>query len=238
MISKRNKVLFYFSAALIILTTSCASNLTMQTAKVLPEGVISTGGAVAISPNGRELISQYSDKPDKYEQDYKNDYNGESVERPTVNPWFMMKYGLGGSCDIGLNISPNALEGDFKYQAINYENLFLALGIISHYGYAPDVSDDEPGIHSFDIILPLYISYDFTSRYAVYGAGKYIIRNIYSKRDDVYTVDSPRYLVSGTLGNKIKYTDSDSVLFELCVNKDLGINFYSAQFNVGATQEY
>ncbi len=225
---------------LTLLNISCISNLTMQTAEVLPKGVSSTGGAVVISPDGRGVISQYTGRPDIYEQEYKKNNNSES-ENPYIQPpWFIVRYGLGDGFDIGSNISLYAVEGYFKYQFFNSGDFFLATGINSYYGYRPNIIDgNEPGIHSFDMIFPLYVSYNILPKYAVYGSGKYTLRNTYSKiEEDYYNDNSPRHLMSVTLGNKIMNSNNYSIMFELCVIKDLGINFYSTQVNVGITDEY
>ncbi len=236
--SKQNTVFFYF-VLIIISVTGCASNLTMQTAKALPEGVLSVGGAVALASNRNLIISQYNGRPDI---ESKKDDSPEG--EPVILPWFMLGYGLGSGFDISLNLTPYALEGGFKYQILNVGDFFLASGVKTYYGYLPDIIDgNEPGIHSFDVILPLYLSYDLTSKYSVYGSVKYIFRNIHTSRGDEYLIDdhpenSPRHLLSGTLGNKFRNSTNSSIMLELCVNKDLGINYYSAQFNMGATKEY
>lgn len=215
----------------MFLSASCASNLTMQTAKILPEGTLSIGGAAGMATNNNMISSQYNGRPDiENERD-------EFIF--AFLPWFMMSYGMGSGFDISLYLTYYAVEGGFKYQILNVGDFFLASGFKSYYGYLPDIIDEsEPGIHSFDAIFPIYLSYDLNSCYAVYGSCRYIIRNIYSKRENVYTENSPRHLVSATLGNKIMNKDNYSIMFELSVNKDLGIDFYSTQFNVGGTQEY
>lgn len=218
--------------ALMVLNTACVSNMTMQTAKVLSEGELRIGGAVGLLYDRNALLPQFRGRPDKEKE------NKENLKFPIINPWFLSRYGLGGGCDIGLNLAPYAVEGNFKFQFYNSGDFYLATGIGSYYGYAPDVSDPLPGIHSFDIILPLYVSVDITADYSIYGAAKYLKRYVYTERDDQITRGlAKRHLVSITLGNMISINEWSSFMLEICINSDLGINYYNAQINAGASTE-
>lgn len=220
--------LFFSIIALILLSTACASNMTMQTAKALPAGVFQICGAVGLLYDESGVPSQYSGRPDR---------DGISF---LPNLWFLSRYGLGGGCDIGLNIVPYALEGNFKFQFFNSGNFYLASGIGSYYGYRPDLVDPEPGVHSWDIILPLYVSYDITTGYALYGAAKYINRYLYTKDDYNQNINrsARRHLVSFTGGFRISLVENKSFMTEICVNRDIGIRYYSAQLNAGIAKEF
>jgi hypothetical protein len=203
----------------------------MQTAKVLPEGESSAVGAFALSPNGRVMQSQYTGRPDK---------NGEqfgTYKSPTVSPWYMLKYGLGYGADAGIGISLFSVESNVKFQVLNIGNYYMATGAGLFFGLMPNTADDGD-IYSSDLIFPVYMSYDISSKYSVYGAGKFIIRNLHSSANYEGSDNSPRYLLSGTIGNKIDIIDDNKLLFEVCLSKDLGVKYYSGQFNIGVSREY
>lgn len=217
-----------------LVCSACVSNMTMQTAEVLPQGKFLSGGAVVLLRDENGVLSQYSGDPEK-ELDADDDKRKQTI----VNPWLMTRYGLGSGCDIGLNVSAYAIEGNFKIQMLNAGDFFLASGIGLYYGYRPDLIDPEPGVHSLDIIFPAFISYNVTDFYALYGSVKYTSRNLYSKRESQY-IDGyvRRHVVSLTLGNRLKIFENNSLMFEVCINRDLGIKYYTGQISAGAAREF
>jgi hypothetical protein len=191
-----------------IFSVGCVSMSTLQTARTLApdQSQQSFGGGV-----------------------YNSKLKSGSVTLDSNLPYMEYAYrrGFFKDFDAGLKLTIiGAYQADVKYQLLDANNFVLAVGGgLAYMEYKVSSGGTDTNVKYIDAILPLYMSYDFNSSFAMYLSPKYILR---SATGDVKGNES---LVGVGIGTKIG--EKKGVYLEAAVIKgkdDNSITQYNASY--------
>lgn len=193
----------------LVFGTGCASVSTLQTGRVLKKGedYHSVG------------LAMYSS----------DDFiGGESISLPLVE--YTYRRGFAEKLDFGVRLTLiGSAVADVKYNLINGENFALATGLgVGYLSFTSTFSGQETKSNIIDFIAPLYLSYDLSSLFTVYGAGKYMYRLITTDAED--SSSSGGSLVSSSLG--VKWGEKAGVFLEGSYIAGLDSDFTGLQYNL------
>lgn len=113
---------------------------------------------------------------------YNSKMNVGTVKSETSLPYFEYshRYGFTDDLDAGFKLTfIGAYSADAKYQIYTNNKLALAAGAgFGYMSYKVSAGTDDQDVKFLDIMLPLYLSYDFTPGFTLYTSPKYIMRKI------------------------------------------------------------
>jgi len=180
----------------LIMSSGCANVSTLQTARTLaPDESEITIGA------GYATLSATSTGTDI------------SFSAPYFEGYY--KAGLAENLDFGVKLTLiGTLSADVKYQLVDVDAFALAVG--AGLGY---VTINSASI--IDILLPIYVSYDFSDMFALYGSPKYLLR----------TGGGSSSLLGSSLG--VKWGKTSGVYLEGSYMSVLGESASASQGNIG-----
>ena len=204
------KFKFILLTLLTAMLANCASLSTMQTARVHKPGK-----------------SQHALGFGFYNSD--DFIGGDAISIPVLE--YAYRRGVWDDIDLGIKLTNlGAMVGDLKYNLVDGKNWAVATGL--GIGYL-DFESSSNGVTAtstiIDIIVPIYLSYDFSKMTSLYSAGKYIQRAISTSDSGITTEDGG--MMSASLG--FKYGDSAGVLLEGSFVSGLDNDFTGSQFNFG-----
>ncbi len=205
-----NKMLLVAGLMLALSQTACMSLSTMQTGETLPPGQTQwTFGS------GSYTYEQSYPYPD----DGKDSLTGEYYE-------MSFRHGLGDRMDWGARLMflGNAVV-DLKYQFIDGVRFDAAVG--AGLGYLNISSDDGTGEEEsttmLDVVVPLYLSYQYSPLFTPYLAPRLVWRRQSAEAEGSQT------LLGVTAGLKIGV--NYGAYLEFGYQKDLRSDFSARQFN-------
>ncbi len=142
------------------LTTGCVSMSTLQTARTLEEGQTQQtfGGGT-----------------------YQSKTKDAGVDIETNLPYLEYSYRMGLKKDIDLGLKLTLIgsyAADVKYQFYNSESFAASTGLgLGYMSYKITSGSTEKEVQYIDVMVPLYLSYDFSKSFAVYMSPKFIYRS-------------------------------------------------------------
>ena len=156
------------------LLSACTSISTLQTAKTLKPG--KSRHLIAIGVMGAKMNDDGSNKFSGVSID-----SGEKTE--LLAPEYNYRRGVSENIDFGLKVTGlSSYGGDLKYQFLKSEKFNMATGLGLHATSksfpGPSANINTEVSHILDYSLPLYISYDYSPNFTIYGAPKFIYRTI------------------------------------------------------------
>lgn len=186
----------------------------LQTARTLEPG--QSEYAVSVGSYTSEAITDSLRK--------EGEVKGEKLSLPFMEVSY--RQGLSKSIDGGLKLSlSGAAMLDGKYSLIEGEKFATSIG--AGLGYF-SIESESGGVKSsttvMDFVIPLIVSYDFTQTFSLYGAPKYVLRNISGNGS------GSTQLAGGTVGVKVGKTWGG--YFEASQLKDTKSEFTLSQANV------
>lgn len=200
-------------ALAIVSLTGCVSMSGLQTARTLPPGESQAtfGGGVYSSDS---LVKSQEDQVQL-----------EKISLPYLEASY--RRGFGEKWDAGVKVALiGTLNADMKYSLFAGEQWAFAVGAglgYIDYESSSGLDTQKYKVTIIDIHLPLYASYDFSDRFAVYMIPKYILRTMSGDSSDSAS------LAGGTLGLKVgnrwgMYLEGSQIF-------DLSSNFSLSQGN-------
>jgi len=196
------------------LSSGCISISSFQTARTQKKdeasGFFGVGYESLVIPkkSSDELVSEFQEEI-------------EEIKVPILEGG--MRYGLTDSLDIGIRYTvPGTLAGEVKYQLTGHDsNLATAIGFgLGTGGYSSGTTNYD----IFDIIVPLWISQDFTDTFSAYLSPRMI------NRSTTFEFEETRTDPVTNVETKSKTTDKESALF---IGATVGIAFYWFVAEVG-----
>lgn len=153
------KILFCIFALQTLLSLGCVSMSTLQTARTLDPNQTqqSFGGGI------------YNSKIESA---------GSSVETNLPYIEYSIRHGFLKDLDAGLKLTiVGAYQGDVKYQLLESNNFVMSVGAgLAYMEYKMTSGGQDTKVKYIDAIVPLYLSYDFSSSFSLYMSPKYILR--------------------------------------------------------------
>lgn len=211
-------VVLYGSLTLIIGITGCVNTSALQTARALEPGQqrILVGGGFYASPSVNASTSETS---------------GEDVSLSL--PYIELGYrrGIVDRFELGAKITvPGTVGLDGKYQLVNAGKLAFAAGLGAGYLKISSGSDEsEVSTQLIDVTVPLYVSYDLASAFAVYASPKYVLRFASSSDASGMSSSATSSLAGATAG--IRIGNRKGIFLETSYLKDISSTFDSFQVN-------
>ncbi|MBY0369943.1 hypothetical protein K2X33_04600 [bacterium] len=155
-----NRWFLFLGLGALALATGCTSTSAMQTARVVNEGeyrFLLAGGLF-------QTNALSSTDPDKVYQPY---FEGAT------------RFGFAPSWDLGLKVTaPGMVTGDLKAELYTDEAWAFSLGAGVGYLFVKDRgADDYFDQDVIDVLVPLYLSYDFSDAFSAYISPRAVWRS-------------------------------------------------------------
>lgn len=159
---------------------------------------------------------------------------GDKISLPLLE--YTYRRGVWKNIDVGVKLAIiGSAMVDLKYNLLNGEKWALATGLgVGYLSYTSTVGvsngsngsvNQELESSIVDLMVPLYLSYDTSEAFTIYGAGKYMFRFINS--DGASGEDAS--LLSSSLG--VKWGQKSGVFLEGSLITGLDNDFSGTQFN-------
>lgn len=206
------------AAVLIALSAGCVNISTLQTARALEPGKqqILVGGGFYASPSVNASASAATG-------------NNESLALPYLELGY--RRGIVDRLELGAKVTvPGTVGFDGKYQLASAGKFAVAAGLGGGYlKLSTGSGDSQTSTQLIDVMVPVYVSYDVASAFAVYASPKYVLRFASSTDDMGMTSSATSHLAGGTAG--VRVGERFGVYLEASYLKDISSSFDSFQVN-------
>jgi hypothetical protein len=148
-------------------------------------------------------------------------------------PYLELGYrrGLAEHLELGAKVTvPGTIGLDGKYQLLDAGDFAVAAGLgFGYLSISSGSGEDEVSTQVIDAIVPVYVSYDLASYFAVYASPKLVLRYASSTDDGSMSTSAFESLAGGTAGFRLG--NRRGVYLEASYLKDISSTFDSFQVN-------